>query len=652
MANTVSENMFLINAPAGSGKTTFIKNKINEIIENNKTCNILCITYTKRAAEELMAKINSKNVKIATIHSFISEFLKIYFSNRKVIDLYFETYKENILNRINNPSNDEQINITNQKYKEEHDGNLSFEYIKNNTKSISYNELSYNSLYYGGLSHDALLSFAEILLNKFPIIKKRLSSLYEYIFIDEYQDTSANILRFFYNSVKDTQTKLFLCGDKMQQIYKNYDGTFEEYLTKFNSSTFLLNTNYRSSECIVTVLNNIYNDSSFIQKISAIQEKGKKPQVYITEDVNSTLNTIEDETPKIFKLFIYNKERFEKIGAKNLYEQVSNMEKYSFGKKYSPVDVLLKNDIDNPDPLFKLLFELNDFLKKYKLKQHGLLIQKINNKKHKIYNKDTLKINKHEDKNNFQTLIESIYNKYNENIKILEFLKFINDKNFVLNSIIENYLEDTENNEYSNVLEQNIGEFRKLCEYLETPKISTQHGVKGEGHDEVVFIAEDSGNPSVKMYKFFELMAKNDVCYNEFENFYYEYIKDVNDFENKNNIKVLELKKDTYNQYASSLNELLHKLNQKYNNNLYYKFFFWDSYQLYVQKSGVTKFRNAINPNNIFGTLIAYKLFYVGCSRAKKTLKIIVKRSKLDGFYNEFKDKIQKLGFDVLEQID
>ena len=176
--------------------------------------------------------------------------------------------------------------------------------------------------------------------------------------------------------------------------------------------------------------------------------------------------------------------------------------------------------------------------------------------------------------------------------------------------------------------------------------------MKGEGHDEVVFIAEDSGNPSVKMYKFFELMAKNDVCYNEFENFYYEYIKDVNDFENKNNIKVLELKKDTYNQYASSLNELLHKLNQKYNNNLYYKFFFWDSYQLYVQKSGVTKFRNAINPNNIFGTLIAYKLFYVGCSRARKTLKIIVKRSKLDGFYNEFKDKIQKLGFDVLEQID
>lgn len=29
------------------------------------------------------------------------------------------------------------------------------------------------------------------------------------------------------------------------------------------------------------------------------------------------------------------------IGAKNLYEKVSDMEKYSFGSKYSPVDALL-----------------------------------------------------------------------------------------------------------------------------------------------------------------------------------------------------------------------------------------------------------------------------------------------------------------------
>ena len=650
MANAINNNMFLVNAPAGSGKTTFIKDKINEIVSNDKDCKILCITYTNRAADELISKINSKNVKISTIHSFISEFFKIYFSNKDIIELYFETYKGDILDRINNISNDERNEIANQKYKEEHEGNLSFEYLKNNTKSISYNELPFNSLYYGGLSHDALLSFAEILLDKYPIIKKRLSSLYKYIFIDEYQDTSANILRFFYNAVKDSQTTLFLCGDKMQQIYKNYDGTFENELSTFNNSDFLLRTNYRSSQSIVTVLNNIYNDPSFVQEVSNIQKQGNKPQIYIAEDVNLTLNAIEDITPKILKLFIYNKDRFEKIGAKNLYEKVSDMEKYSFGSKNSPVDVLLTNDIDNPDPLFRLLFEINDFLKKYKLKQYGLLVQKINNKKSKIYNKELLKINKHEDKKNFQNLIESIYSKYNEDILIIDFLKFLNDKQFLLNSVTENYFEDSEENEYLTVLEQSIEEFRKLCEYIENPKISTQHGVKGEGHDEVVFIAEDSTrNPYVRMYDFFELLAKNEVRYNEFEKFYYEYVKDVRNFEYLNNIKLSELKKDTYNQYVNSLNELLQSLNQKYNNNVYYNFFFSDAYASYLSRPGVTKFNNAVKINNIFGTLIAYKLFYVGCSRAKEILKVIVERSKIDSFYNEFKTKMQQLGFDIIE---
>lgn len=650
MANAINNNMFLVNAPAGSGKTTFIKDKINEIVSNDKDCKILCITYTNRAADELISKINSKNVKISTIHSFISEFFKIYFSNKDIIELYFETYKGDILDRINNISNDERNEIANQKYKEEHEGNLSFEYLKNNTKSISYNELPFNSLYYGGLSHDALLSFAEILLDKYPIIKKRLSSLYKYIFVDEYQDTSANILRFFYNAVKDSQTTLFLCGDKMQQIYKNYDGTFENELSTFNNSDFLLRTNYRSSQSIVTVLNNIYNDPSFVQEVSNIQKQGNKPQIYIAEDVNLTLNAIEDITPKILKLFIYNKDRFEKIGAKNLYEKVSDMEKYSFGSKNSPVDVLLTNDIDNPDPLFRLLFEINDFLKKYKLKQYGLLVQKINNKKSKIYNKELLKINKHEDKKNFQNLIESIYSKYNEDILIIDFLKFLNDKQFLLNSVTENYFEGSEENEYLTVLEQSIEEFRKLCEYIENPKISTQHGVKGEGHDEVVFIAEDSTrNPYVRMYDFFELLAKNEVRYNEFEKFYYEYVKDIRNFEYLNNIKLSELKKDTYNQYVNSLNELLQNLNQKYNNNIYYNFFFSDAYASYLSRPGVTKFNNAVKINNIFGTLIAYKLFYVGCSRAKEILKVIVERSKIDSFYNEFKTKMQQLGFDIIE---
>lgn len=51
---------------------------------------ILCITYTNRAADELSKGILSKNVFIGTIHSFLHFFLKPYFAHQDILELYFE----------------------------------------------------------------------------------------------------------------------------------------------------------------------------------------------------------------------------------------------------------------------------------------------------------------------------------------------------------------------------------------------------------------------------------------------------------------------------------------------------------------------------------------------------------------------------------
>ena len=67
-------NMFLVNAPAGSGKTTYIENTIINLLAQYPNRRILSITYTNRAKEELNSRINSKNVTIDTIHSFLSDF--------------------------------------------------------------------------------------------------------------------------------------------------------------------------------------------------------------------------------------------------------------------------------------------------------------------------------------------------------------------------------------------------------------------------------------------------------------------------------------------------------------------------------------------------------------------------------------------------
>ena len=53
MATKIVDNIFLVNAPAGSGKTTKIKSMIVNHKIKHPFDNILCITYTTRAAEEL-----------------------------------------------------------------------------------------------------------------------------------------------------------------------------------------------------------------------------------------------------------------------------------------------------------------------------------------------------------------------------------------------------------------------------------------------------------------------------------------------------------------------------------------------------------------------------------------------------------------------
>jgi len=194
MADTI--NLFLINAPAGSGKTTYIKTLIRKFSISSPNDNILCITYTNRAAIELSKDIMSSHLFIGTIHSFLHNFIKQYFAHKEVIELYFSKYGGLIEERILNLNNKDQVTESNNKYKEKY-GDLSFDIVKKNIKVLYYNETPYNSLYYGGLSHDDLIEFSKCMLDKFPIIKRRLKSKYQAIFIDEYQDTTSSVLNFF-----------------------------------------------------------------------------------------------------------------------------------------------------------------------------------------------------------------------------------------------------------------------------------------------------------------------------------------------------------------------------------------------------------------------------------------------------------------------
>ena len=268
MASEIKKNnKHLINAPAGSGKTTYIREQLKSICLNSPKSKILCITYTNRAADELKKNLDSENITVNTIHSYINDLISPFYSHKETLDLYWEIYGQKINERIMNVANDDHVRESNENYIERY-GELTENIVRKNLSTVSYGEMPFTSLYTGKLSHDDLLMFANRLIKKYPVLLRKIGDKYNYIFIDEYQDTSGYILDIFYDAVKDRENvQLYLLGDRMQQIYQNYDGSFEEKLKEFDTSD-RLKINFRSIEKIVSILNKIYNDRFFEQQPS------------------------------------------------------------------------------------------------------------------------------------------------------------------------------------------------------------------------------------------------------------------------------------------------------------------------------------------------------------------------------------------------
>ena len=639
------KNIYLVNAPAGSGKTTCIKKMIQHSLVDQPNDNILCITFTNRAAEEISKDITTSKVFVGTIHSFINNFISRYFSNNKIIDLYFKIYGDTINARINNVDNDENISASNEKYLEKH-GSLDYDTVKQNIKKLRYNESPFNSLYNGGLSHQDLITFAKIIVDAFPVIQKRISAKYQVVFIDEYQDTSANVLDLFFDAVVDTNTKLYLFGDKMQQIYDNYDGSFEERFEFFDRE-LSLKTNHRSVKSILDILNKIYNDPNYLQSPSEKMikiETNTKPQIIICADVNSKITELHKKYSDLLVLYLLNQERFDAIGSGNLYRAFSKTVKYSYGKSFTAVDILTKDHSDNPDPLMRLIFIISEMFMWYKSSRYGLIISGLKSNKG-IFDSNVFRINTHEDKLELSKKLESLFSIYESDNPIKRLLEDLLNEHLVFDEYIAGIFEDSD---YEMILDTSISEVRSLVNYLNNPKISTQHGVKGESHETVAFIADNSSSiPMTHMYKFFDFWSRMDVSLTTFQSFYYEYLKFLLETQKIIGCKVGELKKDTYSNVEKVLKNRATEICNSFKDNSIFSELCMEKYMNFLQKPGVTKAKECFKDSAVYGILSAYKLFYVGCSRARKNLIVVLDEKKIVGDLKSIKKKFIDIGFEV-----
>lgn len=647
MANGI-ENIFLVNAPAGSGKTTWIRKQVEKHLLENADDNVLCITYTNRAAEELGKDIDSNKVFFGTIHSFINNYIGSFFEHRAIIDLYWELYKKKIAQRIDNIDNQEMVAESNARYREKY-GALDLKTVYSNLKKISYGETQFTSLYYGMLSHDDLLRFTKKVVEKYPVILKKISDKYQLVFIDEYQDTDADVLKLFFSSMASGVGKLYLLGDKMQQIYKNYDGSFEDTFKKLNKST-RLEVNYRTTPYIVKILNAIYNDSILRQypyEKNADDQMVFKPKVIFTNNKLDVINTFTEEYKDTLVLYLTNKERFHGIGVGNLYDVFNKIPKYGFTGKYSVVDVLTKEEVWNQDILLSVIFSLVDICDCYSNGKLGDVF-KIARSNENVLNKETFLIRRHADKKVLHDKLDRAVMDYQKNDSTIgSFIKNCCDEDIIDEEYYSGIIEDED---YASALEVALSEIIVLKKYIENPYISTQHGVKGESHDTVLFVAEDNARtPVVSMSRFFNLWSKIDVMLGDFDDFYYNYLKMIKSVESECSIKILEMKADDYKQNEKFILQKISEFRDMYCDNDYYLNLLKDTFEEYFAKNNKGKAQACLKENTVYGVLAAYRLFYVGCSRARKNLAILIDNADVANFKEQLKSKFEYVGFEVEE---
>ena len=225
--------LFLL-AGAGSGKTRVIVERIKRLIlEGVKPEDILAITFTRKASFEMKERIDNHQVHVHTFHQFC------YI---QLIDYYKETFKL-VNDEIEPFSREELLEISKHKN--------SLYQSKRPKKFIEYQNL---------LRKKGLKDFDDLILGVYFKIKgKNHPFHYQYIFIDEFQDTNHLQYSLLKELIKK-DTKVLAVGDPDQSIYR-FRGADSKiiflYVKEYQAKLYTLSTNYRSRKMILEHANRL-----------------------------------------------------------------------------------------------------------------------------------------------------------------------------------------------------------------------------------------------------------------------------------------------------------------------------------------------------------------------------------------------------------
>lgn len=326
---------------------------INKIMATKSPQKVACITYTNVAVDEIKSRLgNSETVQVSTIHERLWEIIKraqpqLLICHKEKIEEVIEKSNQELYN-----SNDARffINLDDQQkqifiqyalktkdifYQYKNDSAASFKraYINNSDidkpdffsnclnnvsnfkcvvgllykiqrlkdclnrinskkeKRVDYDsKVNIDRLHYMKFSHNTLLEYSLKLVKAYPTLCRIIVDSYPYFFIDEYQDTHSNVVKFVktlhdYAIENNKNWMVGYFGDTAQCIYEDGVGS---NITEFHNGLDDINNifNRRSHQQIINISNNIRSDE--IVQVPIFEERN-------AGSVNCFYNNSEDK---------------------------------------------------------------------------------------------------------------------------------------------------------------------------------------------------------------------------------------------------------------------------------------------------------------------------------------------------------------------
>jgi DNA helicase-2/ATP-dependent DNA helicase PcrA len=305
----------LLTACPGSGKTRVIIHKLAfelSLLDNNSKRKILALTFTNRAADEIIHRLNTLGINrssrlwTGTLHSFCFEWIIKPFSSylpelKNGFSIADEVFCSNIIDELKSKYGINAIEQVLTRFNR--DGSLVERRSIYRNLLNEYHKILKQKKY---IDFDILLLYSYKLLDQFPKISITLANIFSLICVDEYQDTQDLLYAIIGKIIKagSGKSNLFLVGDLDQAIYASLGGVAKEKseiineIQNENVTSLSLTGNYRSSQKIIDFYSRFQTQKI---NIKAVGDNVKK-QGLISHNTSISFGDIPLEIARLIKI--------------------------------------------------------------------------------------------------------------------------------------------------------------------------------------------------------------------------------------------------------------------------------------------------------------------------------------------------------------